>query len=224
MLRRDYQLRMRSWPAFGIILAAVVLGLATGQLGDPMKEHSGVCVLSLAALYLLTVPVPTILYNLNFSRDHQASWVLLSAPIGDRIAFAEGMRKAVTYGVVLPVLVALGVVFAICWRHPLDAAENVLAGWLAVLAAGHASQIAVLRALPFTAPVSRGQTMGPIALFAALVSGTAMSLVGLHYVASQWFWAFAAYLGGLGIVVVALRAVARRTLEKHFVTEAAGHD
>ncbi|MCR4414610.1 MAG: hypothetical protein NUV77_19510 [Thermoguttaceae bacterium] len=224
MLRRDYQLRMRSWPAFGVALAAVVLGLATGQLGDPMKEHSGVCVLSLAALYLLTVPVPTILYNLNFSRDHQASWVLLSAPIGDRVAFAEGMRKAVTYGVVLPVLVGLGIVFAVCWRDPLDAAENVLAGWLAILAAGHASQIGVLRGLPFAAPAARGETMGPIAMFAALVSGTAMSLVGLHYLASQRFWTFAAYLGGLAVAVLALRAAASRVLEQHFVTEAPGHD
>ncbi len=224
MLRRDHQLRMRSWPAFGIILAAVVLGLATGQLGDPMKDHGPVCVLSLAALYLLAVPMPTILYNLNFSRDHQASWVLLAAPIADRVAFAEGIRKAVTYRLLVPVLLVLGAVFALVWREPLDVAAHLFAGWLVVLAAGYASQIGILRSLPFTAPAARGETMGPVALFAAVLSGMAMSLVGLHYVVSQSLPAFAAYLGGLAAAVFALRFAARRVLQRHFAVEVTAYD
>ena len=40
MLRRDHDLRMRSWPSLGMGLALVLLGLFTGQLGDPFVTQT----------------------------------------------------------------------------------------------------------------------------------------------------------------------------------------
>jgi hypothetical protein len=217
MLRRDHDLRMRSWPTLGVTLALALLGLFTNQLGDPFVGRSAAnVVLPVAALYLLAYPVPAIIHNLNFSRDHAASWLLWSAPVGDRFRFTEGLRKAVTYRIMLPLLVALLVVFAFVWRDLWHALMHTAAGWLVVVGAGHAAQIGLMRRFPFSASAARGSITGGVALFAGAVNATAMSLAVAHYFAAASSAGFAVYLAALAALVLALRATARRVVERRF--------
>ena len=221
MLRRDQDLRMRSWPSLGVTLALVLLGLFTNQLGDPFvgRDPANI-VLPLAALYLLAYPLPAIIHNLNFSRDHAASWLLWSAPVEDRFAFTEGLRKAVTYRILLPLLVALFVVFALVWRDPLHALAHTAAGWLVVVGAGHAAQMGIMRRFPFSAPASRGAITGGVALFSGAVSATAMSLAVVHYFAVRSPAGFAGYFAALAALVIALRVLARRVVQQKFAVAA----
>lgn len=221
MLKRDHDLRMRSWPSLGVTLALVLLGLFTGQLGDPFvgRNPSNV-VLPIAALYLLAYPLPAIIHNLNFSRDHAASWLLWSSPVADRFAFTEGLRKAVTYKILFPLLIALFVVFALVWRDPLHALAHTAAGWLVIVGAGHAAQIGIMRRFPFSAPASRGAITGGVALFGGAVSATAMSLAVVHYFAVRSLPGFAAYFAALAALVLALRIMARRVIQQRFAVAA----
>ncbi|HKQ51829.1 MAG TPA: hypothetical protein VJT74_05635 [Pyrinomonadaceae bacterium] len=222
MLRRDQDLRMRSWPSLGMTLALVLLGLFTNQLGDPFISRSPAnVVLPVAAVYLLAYPVAVILHNLNFSRDHAASWLLWSAPIKDRFAFTEGLRKAVTYRIMLPLLVALLLVFALVWRDFQHALAHTAAGWLVVVGAGHAAQIGIIRRFPFSEASARGSITGGVALFAGAVNATAMSLAVAHYFAGRTLAGFIIYFAALAALVLALRAVARRVVEKSFAAVAA---
>ncbi|HEY0377803.1 MAG TPA: hypothetical protein VGC87_12830 [Pyrinomonadaceae bacterium] len=217
MLGRDQDLRMRSWPSLGMALALVLLGLFMGQLGDPfVSRNMANVVLPIAALYLLAYPLPAIIHNLNFSRDHAASWLLWSAPVADCFAFTEGLRKAVTYKILLPLVVALFVVFALVWRDPLHALLHMAAGWLVVVGAGHAAQIGIMRRFPFSAPASRGAITGGVALFGGAVSATAMSLAAVHYFAVRSPAGFAAYFAALAALVLALRIAARHVVQQKF--------
>jgi hypothetical protein len=217
MLRRDHDLRMRSWPTLGVTVALLLLGLFTGQLGDPFTSRSpALIVLPIACLYLLAYTLPAIIHNLNFSRDHTASWLLWSAPVSDRFAFAEGMRKAVTYRILLPVLVSLLLVFTILWGDVLHALLHVAAGWLVVTGAGYAAQIGVLRRFPFSSPAARGSITGSIALFAGVVNASAMTLAVVHYFAARSLLMYAIYLGALTALVLILRVLARRVIQKRF--------
>jgi hypothetical protein len=212
---------MRSWPALGIVFAALALGLFSGQLADPLRDSGTACVLSLASIYLLAMPIPTIMYNMSFSRDHAASWILEVSPIGDRVALAEGIRKAVTYRILLPVLLLLLVVFAFAWRDALHVAVHAAVALLVILGTGYVSQIVVLRRLPFSAPAARGEMVGRIAVFAGLVSGVAMALAVVHYFALRSMPSFGAYLVALLLVVLVLRGLSIQILRRRFAAEVA---
>ena len=219
MLKRDHNLRMRSWPSLGVVFAALALGWFTGQLADPLASPGHECVLSLACVYLLAVPIPTIFHNLRFSRNHTAAWILRTAPIADAAAFAEGLRKAVTYRILVPVLLVLLVAFALAWRDPLHVLVHVAVGWLVVLGAGYASAMGILRSVPFSAPLARGESFGPIALFAGSVSGVAVFLAVVHYHVLKSAPGLVAYLAGLVVLVLVLRELARRVLSRRFAVE-----
>ncbi|HEX8920733.1 MAG TPA: hypothetical protein VF766_04615 [Pyrinomonadaceae bacterium] len=217
MLRRDQDLRMRSWPSLGVIIAVVLLGLFTGQLGDPfINRDLKTSVLPIAALYLLAYPLPTIIHNLNFSRDHAAAWLLWSAPVADRVAFAEGMRKAVTYRILMPLLVLLLIIFSLLWRDVWHALFHVAVGWLVVVGAGHAAQIGILRRFPFSSAAARGSITGSIALFSGAVSATAMSLAVVHYFALGSLTGFAVYFAALAMLVWVLRLFSQRVIQQRF--------
>jgi hypothetical protein len=221
MLKRDHDLRMRSWPALGMTVALVLLGLFTGQLGDPfVNRNLATSVLPIAALYLLAYPLPAIIHNLNFSRDHGASWLLWSAPVRDRVAFAEGMRKAVTYRILFPLLVALLIIFSLVWRDIWHAFLHVMVGWLVVVGAGHATQMGVLRRYPFSSPASRGSITGGIALFAGIVNATAMTLAVVHYFAARSLLSFAIYAAALSMLVFVLRLLSQRVIRQRFALAA----
>lgn len=217
MLRRDADLRMRSWPALGTVLALLLLGLFTGQLSDPFVSRSPTTtVLPVACLYLLAYPLPAIMHNLNFSRDHAASWLLWSAPVSDRVAFAEGMRKAVTYRILLPLVVLMLIVFAVVWRDIPHALAHATVGWLVVVGAGHATQAGITRSFPFSSRVARGSIVGSLAPFAGAVSATAMALAVVHYFAVRSTLSFAVYVTAVVALGVALRLFSRRVIRQKF--------
>jgi hypothetical protein len=221
MLRRDHDLRMRSWPALGVVIALVLLGLFTGQLNDPfLAQTPTAAVLPIACLYLLAYPLPAIMHNLNFSRDHAASWLLWSAPVADRYGFAEGMRKAVTYRILFPLLLVLLIIFALVWRDIWHALFHVAVGWLIVVGAGHATQAGIMRQFPFSAPAARGSITGSIALFAAAVNATAMSLAVVHYYAVRSLTGFMIYFAGLAALVLVLRLLSQRVIQQRFAVVA----
>jgi hypothetical protein len=221
MLKRDHDLRMRSWPSLGVIIALVLLGLFTGQLGNPfVSSNPATSVLPIACLYLLAYPLPTIIHNLNFSRDHAASWLLWSAPIADRVAFAEGMRKAVTYRILFPLLVILLIIFSLAWRDFWHALFHTAAGWLVIVGAGHATQMGVLRRFPFSSPAARGSITGSIALFAGIVNATAMTLAVVHFFAARSLPVFAIYLAALAALVFVLRIISQRVIQQRFAVVA----
>lgn len=221
MLRRDYDLRMRSWPSLGVIIALIVLGLFAGQLGDPfVDQNPATTVLPIASIYLLAYPLPTIIHNLTFSRDHAASWILWSSPISDRVAFAEGIRKAVTYRILFPLLILLLIVYAGIWRDVGHALAHVAVGWLVVIGAGHATQIGIMRRYPFSSPATRGSIIGSIALFAGIVNVTAMTLAAVHYFAVRSLLSFTAYVVALAGLVYGLRILSKRVIQQRFAVVA----
>jgi hypothetical protein len=212
MLRRDVNLTMRCWPSFGIALAALALGFFSGQLANPFDGASTNGVLSLAAIYLLAPCLPPVFQHLNASRDHAASWVLRSAPLADRFAFAEGIRKAVTCRLTVPLLVLLVIVFSAVWRDPVAGVLHVVPAWLTVWAAGCVCQATVLARIPFSQPLVRGESFGPIALVCGAFSAVGMTLAVIHCFAAPSPAAYAGYLAGLLLAALAARFLAARSL------------
>lgn len=220
MLKRDHDLKMRSWPALGVVIGLLLLGVFSAQLGDPFMQPGAASVLSIACLYVLAVPIPTIMNNLHFSQDHAASWVLWSAPVADRLAFAEGMRKAVMYRILFPLWVGLLVVFGAMWHDVTHVLVHLTIGWLVIVGAGYAAQMGVVRTFPFSEPLVRGATMGPIALWAGIVNGAAAFLAVIHYYAVRLTPGFVVYCVGLVLLILILRRMSQRTIIQRF---AKGH-
>src|SRR5262249_14940746 len=82
LLKRDPGLAMRCLLAFNLAVAVVVLGVATGQFGNPCRESEPSQVLApILAIYLLALALPPLVYNLSFSHDSAGSWLLLAAPL-----------------------------------------------------------------------------------------------------------------------------------------------
>jgi hypothetical protein len=181
LMRRDSEIAMRSWPAFGMAIAAVILGWATNQLADPFVERGAGVVLVVALPALLAPCAPALLYNLRFCRDHQAGWLLRSAPLPSFAPFAAGVRKALLVTYFLPVLVALFVALAIAWRNPLHAAIETVLLAIVVVIALITTQPSVGAELPFGRAAARGSTLGPIAPISAMVGAAGMGLGAVQY-------------------------------------------
>jgi uncharacterized membrane protein len=130
------------------------------------------------------------------------------------------MRKAVTYRIFFPVLVALLLVFTILWGDVRHALFHVAAGLLVVTGAGHAAEIGLLRRFPFSSPAARGSITGGIALFAGIVNASAMTLAVVHYFAARSLTGYAVYLGGLTALVLGLRVLAHRVIRQRFAVSA----
>lgn len=190
-LRRDPSLRMRCWTTQAVTVAVVLMGMLTGKLVDPFVDHGKDAMLTLACLYLPPMALPQILYQLNFSKDHQASWILVLAPIEDRVAFVGGLTRAVTLQFILPLLIALFMVLSWQWKNVLHAFACTMISSLAVAGILWASCAGVLRRIPFSDPLSRGESFGPIAVFAG-VSGSVLTGLGFcHFALLQipaGFW------------------------------------
>lgn len=210
LLARDPDLRMRGVPALAAVVAAAAMGLLTGQLGDPFATSTGQCVLSVAAVMLLVVAVPSLVNNMSFSRDFAAAWNLEVAPLGMPGLAADAARVAVTYALALPVLAALGMVFAVTWGRPLDALLHCALAWPAVVAAGHASVWGLGLGIPFARPAARGDVAGPVAPVLAGVATVAFGLAAAQLHAARSGPLTAAYAAGLLLLWAASRRLAGR--------------
>ncbi len=213
-LQRDYNLKMRCWTSMAIVMAAIAMGWMTGKLSDPFLPNSDP-VFTLACLYLMTMPLPQIMHNLNFSKDHQASWVLQIAPIANRAAFVGGLRKAVLCHFMVPMLLFLFVVLTTIWRQPIHAAGCTLAAALVVLGVSWAASAVVLKSTPFAAPLARGESFGPIALFASVVGTIAAGVGLLHFFLLKVPYGFFMHLILLSVAVLVTRFFVQRSLSSH---------
>lgn len=216
MLSRDHELKMRSWPVMSIVIAPLFLGVFSDQLKDPIISPGTSCVLSLASLYLLAFPWPNIINNLNFSRDYEASWVLWTAPITEGSSFAEGIRKAVTYHLFVPVYLIVMITFAAVWRDPVHVVGHALIGWLVILGAGYGAQLLVMHRLPFSAPLTRGETMGSISVISAIYSGLLTLFAIFHYYFVTTEASLFSYVAVLAVMVLLIRRVSLRTFSSSF--------
>lgn len=216
LLRRDAGVWTRIWPSLATVIAVACLGLATGQFGNPTTTRGAEAITPLACLYLLALPLPTILHNLQFSREHKAAWLLATSPVEDWPAFVDGLRRAVSYRVMLPLLLALGVAFAVCWHNLPLALLHVAVGWLVITAAGYASLAGLFKRPPFSSPPVLGESFGPIAPVAAAMMLAAMLAATIHYAVATSLPALGVYLLGLVVAVFAVQAWARHRIAQRF--------
>lgn len=211
MLRRDADLRMRILPSLGPVAAAVVLAIGTKQAGNPFLARGTTIVLPLALIPLLAGAVPSALFALRTSRSHEAAWLLRAAPLADPGSLSAGARKAVLACVFAPFTLMIGVVLAIVWRRPLDAALFTAAAWATLSLAARLSARASLGDLPLSSPAARGAMSGSIALVSSVVSGVAGVVAGALFLASGNVTRMLAATGALVLVaLVASRLGGRR--------------
>lgn len=215
MFRRDPDVKMRNAPALGMVVASVVLGAFGGHLGNPFVPGSEIA-LSMVSVYLLVSTIPVMVHNFAFSRDHEAAWLLRSAPLKRLDHFAGGVRKAVMMLLVLPFLLGMFVTFAIVWKNPAHAAAHCAIGWLTALCVSHLSMMTVGRRFPGSRPLARGESIGPIGIPLAGVSCLLAGLGAAHYFALRSLPILAGYAGALLLASLALKIVSDRSLARNF--------
>ena len=194
MLARDPELTIRCLLPMNMAVAVVIVGLVAGQFADPLSiTETRLIVLPVLSIYLIALAVPPILYNLSFSRDFAAAWVLLTAPLDSPAGLAVGTCKAVILRVILP-LAALWAVVAVWAWHDLTSAflHAALAAGLSWLL-GLTALILVVRDPPLSCRPVLGGSIGPLALPMAGLSAAIMLAVALHcrFAASPLFWLIA---------------------------------
>ena len=182
----------------------VFLGLVSGELEDPLNHRGRGAALTLAALYSLALPLPTIFHNLRFSKEYESAWVLQIAPLENFARFTGGLAKAVVYKFMLPALLLMGAVFFLRWQNPLHALLHFIAAVLVVAIANQACAMIQLRRIPFSEPAGRGESFGAVAPMMAAVSFVAGFLAAIHFVAAVSLWGLLGYLGCLALALAIL--------------------
>lgn len=214
MLGRDHNFRMRIWPTFGITIAFLGIGVFTGELVDPLAVRGKAVAISLTALYSLVLPLPAIFYSMRFSKDYQASWIFSAAPIQDSAAFARGIEKAILLWVMLPFLIGVAIILGWVWRDPLHVALHCIVAALLVAFSAFVSSGLIFRQVPFSQPLGRGEMLGPMAPLMAVVGSLAMTLGGIHYLASTNLYWFLGYLVLLFVVTILAYCRSRQVIRR----------
>lgn len=171
MLARDGQVRLRALPALSMPLAPLLLGAFWHRLGDPLVP-GGDANLTLAAVYLVALPMPAAIGALQGSRHAAAAWILASAPLPGRDRLLRGQLRAVSLLVALPMLAVLTGVLAWNWGDLLDPLLLAVAAGATAHLAGAVAIRLLGRRLPGSRPFSRGEALGPMAS-----AGAAMAVV-----------------------------------------------
>jgi hypothetical protein len=212
-LARDTGLKIRCIWAVNLAIVAVLLGVFSGQFANPMIERDvRLVTLSIGSLYVLALSVPAIIHQLTFTRDGPAGWLLLAAPLARPGRLARGACKAVMVLVVLPLCLLWGLIAAFAWGDVVAAALHVAWTMLLCWAMALAALWMVVLEPPFSHPLARGSSMGPLALPLAILSAAVMPLAGLHYffAPSPWFWIAAAVMVVAGVIILGRQADARQ--------------
>ncbi|MBI4678950.1 MAG: hypothetical protein HY748_15330 [Elusimicrobia bacterium] len=199
MLRRDPDMIGRSLPALGSAAAGLALGLFSGHAADPFTEPGAPSIMSFVSLHLVVLAVPSALHSLSFSRDHEAAWVLRSAPIREPARVAAGLEWAVHFGLIAPTLAVLFVVLAWSWNDCLHAGVHCGTGFALALAAGSLSSGLLRGRPPFSRPSAYGSLGGPILLHQAVLAAA---------LAAAGFLQALAYRSGAGTALLCLAACA----------------
>jgi hypothetical protein len=216
MLDRDPNLKMRCWPSFGIVVALAGLGLLTGQLKDPGQVAARDCVMTLGSVYLVGEAIPGLLHQLRFSQNFEASWILVLSPVQSPANFVLGICKALWCRFILPFAAAMFVIFLWAWKAPLSACFYSilvgLTGWSFLVGCA----IVQFRRIPFSSPLARGESFGPIAGLTAATTGIAMTLAFIHGQIARSGISFAIYFGVMIGATVIVHFVAKNRLSRRF--------
>jgi hypothetical protein len=208
LLRRDQDLRMRTLPALTTAAVFLGIGVVLGELGDPFgatPERGG---FAIAVQGLVVFAVPSLLHNMSYSRSHTAAWVLSVVPQPSGI-YADAVRMAVCYGVILPALAILWICFALLWGSLWHAFLQCLIGWLGVVMACRVTQWGMGYPLPFSLPATRGVATGSVAPYLAGI-GTLVTLMGIgQYYAARTPAHLALYVALLAMLAFASRQLPR---------------
>ncbi|MGL4554685.1 MAG: hypothetical protein ACRC33_26260 [Gemmataceae bacterium] len=190
-LRRDPGLTVRCLFAFQLALAVGVVGIATGQFANPMRDddpsRTG---LTLLALFLVPLAAPNLVFNLSYCRDSAGGWLLRSAPVARPAALARGACKAVFAWVVTPLCVALGLAAGWAWGDPLSAALHAALTWGLTWVFVLASLWLISPALPFSLPPARGGALAlpPLPTFALGTVAAAVALIHAKAAVYPAYW------------------------------------
>lgn len=114
MLRRDRSVQLSVFPIIGLALAFLLRAVLEPRFVDPFVHLSGFDsdMSSNLFFYFLFAGIPIILNQLTTSRDFQAAWVYLSAPVRRPYRLIQGMRFAVLLIVLIPFFILMSAIFA----------------------------------------------------------------------------------------------------------------
>ena len=195
MLAHDPELAIRCLLPMNMAVAVVIVGVAAGQFADPLLTHEmPLVVLPVLSVYLIGLAVPPILYNLSFSRNYAAAWMILTAPMDRPADLALGMCKAIVFRVAVPLCGIWACVAALVWRDPtavlLHFALAALLSWLL----GLVGLVLVVREPPLSLSggdgrLDRATCPSPM----AALSSAMILIVAVHcrFAASPLFWLIA---------------------------------
>jgi hypothetical protein len=191
LLQRDIGLRIRCIWCLNLAVAAVLLGVFSGQFANPRSESElRLVMLSILSVYLLALAVPAIVYQMTFTREGAGWWLLAAAPVERPALLARGACKAMMVLVVFPLCLLWAIVAAVMWRDPLAALLHAALAGLLCWTMALTSLWLVLHDPPFALPLARGSAVGPLAIPVAILAGALTPLATLHYyfAGSLWFW------------------------------------
>jgi hypothetical protein len=198
-LRRDANLAMRCLLAFNLAVAAAVLGLASSQFANPMRERDPARVLlPMLTVYLIALAVPVVVYNLKYCKDNAGSWLLRAAPVRRPGGIGRGACKAVLLWLVTPMCLGFGVVATWAWQDPVAGLLHAGLAWALSWPAALAGLWLLAGGLPFSQPPVRGGSLGmpPLPMSALGVVGSTAVVLHYFFAASMWFWI------GAGVVCI----------------------
>jgi hypothetical protein len=191
LLARETGLKLRClWP-LNMAAAVVIVGLVSGQFANPLRERDLESIaLPALAVFLLPVAVPGIVYNLCSSREHQAVWLLLGAPLEEPAAVARGMCKAVVGLVMAPACVLLGLLTGFLWQDPLAGLLHAGLAWALCWPLALVALWLVTPDVPFSLPPVYGGALGRLGVPLALLNANVVLGTALHclWAGSLWYW------------------------------------
>jgi hypothetical protein len=211
LLFRDAELQMRTWTPLGVPAGAALLAIITGAVGDPMREQTVASLAPLAVVALLASALPAVLFNLRFTRDFEAAWILQSAPMADPSRLTGGARRQALSIVFLPFMLLYFGLVGWSWHSPSHAAAEIAGAWLVIEVLACVAEPWSLGGGIFAAAPVVGASLGPMAAVGAVLGAVAMACLTLQQWASRRPAVFLAYMIGLVITRVLLTSTAGRS-------------
>ncbi len=191
LLSRDTGLKMRCIWSLNVAVAAVLLGVFTRQFANPLTETDPrLMTLSVLSVYLLALSVPPLVYQMTFTREGNAWWLLAAAPVESPARLARGVGKAILAFAVAPLCLLWGIVAVSVWGDPLAALLHAGLAFLLSVALTYTAFWLVIADPPFSRVAARGSAVGPLAVPMAILSAALAPLLTLHmlFARSPWFW------------------------------------
>jgi ABC-2 type transport system permease protein len=134
-------------------------------------------------VYLCTFVLGAVLTNITMSDKYKSSWVYYVLPIGEPGKILSGMYKSIVVFYFLPYCLFIGMVTVAIWGPA--AINDLILAVLICLLYGLLMAIFMVKALPFSKPISVKQGSGRIFLSLVVLAG--IGTIGYaHYFAMKW--------------------------------------